>query len=119
MEVFQYEYRNPFSPIHEDEALVNLSSGVPVGESAHVILNIESTGKKLARLFLQTRLVSRSQLFHDPIKRNRVPSFVSLPMKVCEGSKVKVVEANRNVIGKLLSLSTKYDKPMDLESAMT
>ena len=98
---------------------MNVSSGVPVGDFAHDILNIENTGKELARSFVNTRLISGSKLFHDPIKRNKIPSFVSIPVKITQGSKVKVVEANRNVLGKLLSLSTKHEKPIDLVSTLS
>ena len=98
---------------------MNVSSGVPVGDFAHNILNIENTGKELARSFVNTRLISGSKLFHDPIKRNKIPSFVSIPVKITQGSKVKVVEANRNVLGKLLSLSTKHEKPIDLVSTLS
>ena len=55
----------------------------------------------------------------DPIKRNKIPSFVSIPVKITQGSKVKVVEANRNVLGKLLSLSAKHQKPIDLVSTLS
>ena len=47
IDVSQYEYINSFSPIHEDDLLVNVSSGVPVGDSTHDILNIEKMEKNL------------------------------------------------------------------------
>ena len=32
---------------------------------------------------------------------------------------IKVINANRDIIGKLLILSTKHNKPIDLEGALT
>jgi len=119
VEVLQEEYLNPFSPLLGDE-LINISSGVPVAdETADQILNLETKGKEQARAFLQDRLLTKKKRFHDPIPRNHVPSFQSHIIRITKDAKVKTVEANRNILGKLISLSAKYEKPIDLDIAMS
>lgn len=118
MDVFQNEYLNPFSPLLETNELVNLSLGVPVGDVADDIINIWSSGKEKSELFVQERLVTKTKLFHDPLPRNKIPTFLSNPITIKKDNKIKIVEANRNILGKLLSLSTKHERPIDLEAVM-
>ena len=118
--VLQDEYLNPFSPRLEQDVLFNLSSGVPAQGNVEDLLNIRAKGKELADEFIEKRLVSKEKSFNDPIPRVKVPNFHQTQVKIPKANKqLKVVEANRNIIGRLLSLSTKSSQPINLEAALT
>ena len=83
------------------------------------LLNIWNNGKNLAENFLNERLVTKEKLFYAPIPRVKVPSFNLNKVKVVTNKEVKVIEANRNILGRLLSLSTKHNRVIGLESVLT
>ena len=56
--------------------------------------------------------------FHDPIKRNANKGFGSNTKKTVLSSK-KRIDVNRNILAKLLSISTKQEKKVDFEKALT
>ena len=57
---------------------------------------------------------------HDPIKRNKLTLFSTSGKKAQLQShgKVRVIEANRDVLGKLLATSTKHGRIVDLKKAL-
>ena len=69
--------------------------------------------------FCTKRTLSTEISFHDVIHRNKVPMFHTKKVIVKKDKTIKVINANRDIIGKLLILSTKYNKPIDLEGALT
>ena len=89
-----------------------------MGDVADDIINIWSSGKVQSKLFVQERLVTKSKLFHDPLPRNKIPTFLSNSITIKKDNKIKIVEAKRNILGKLLFLSTKHERPIDLEAVM-
>ena len=117
MDVLENEYLNPFSVFIDSETLVNLSSGSIKENDVDNLLNIWTNGKKLSEEFSAKRILSQKILFHDPIPKNRIPTFQSPKLKVSSEKKSKVIDANRNIIGKLLSLSARYEKPINFENA--
>ena len=97
--------------------LVNLSSGCSKEEDADDLLNIWTRGKAMAQDFSAQRILSDEKPLHDPIPRNKIPIFQPPKMKVSSSKKTKVIDANRNIIGKLPSTSAKFKKPIDFENA--
>ena len=93
---------------------------MPAQGNVEGLLNIRTKGKELADEFIEKRLVSKEKSFNDPIPRVKVPNFHQTQVKIPKANKqLKVVEANRNIIGHLLSLSTKSSQPINLEAALT
>ena len=118
IEVLENEYLNPFSISIDPELLVNLSSGCSKEEDVDELLNIWTNGKALSDEFSAQRILSKKKPFHDPIPRNKIPTFQTPLMKISSSKKTNVIEANRNIIAKLLSISTKYKRPIDFEDAL-
>lgn len=121
MYVLEKEYINPLLlPDLDHDQLINLSSGVPLKSGDEELLNIKRTGEDLAKKFLSERLLSSDCKFQDPIKQVKVPSFSSnKKVQLRKDNKLKVVEANRNIIGRLFSISAKTNKPVNLEVALS
>ena len=69
----------------------------------------------------EKRKVTKSKKFHDPISRNSMKSFknTSATKVIKRGNKTSTVSANRDIIGSLLSFSTKHEKLINWESALT
>ena len=113
--VLTEEYINPFDPIIDSSKLVNLSSGVPVNDCD--ICDIWSAGNTAFETFTNQRIYSNTVAFHDPIKRNKVTLFQQSTKSVTlqKNGATKTIEVNRNIIGKLLSISAKVSKPIDFE----
>ena len=69
----------------------------------------------------EERKVTKSKKFHDPISRNSIKSFknISATKVIKRGDKTSTVPVNRDIIGSLLSFSTKHEKLINWESALT
>ena len=69
----------------------------------------------------EERKVAKSKKFHDPISRNSIKSFknTSATKVIKMGDKTSTVSVNRDIIGSLLSFSTKHEKLINWESALT
>ena len=73
--VLKNEYINPFEVGLDQSKLYNLSSGLPLpNEIADAIIDIPHKGVQLAEEFRERRLVSKTTLFHSPVKRNNYQS---------------------------------------------
>ena len=121
IQILEDEYINPFGVQVDEEKLINLSSGVPLADAvAEDILSIPSEGKRLAEAFKNDRIYSKSALFHDPIKKCKVKTFQSSSKSVVvrNGSTIKSVDVNRNMLGSLLAFSVKSGKAIDMEKAL-
>ena len=118
--VLEDEYLNPFDIFIEKMQLFNLSSCIPVQHNEGEILDIYKSGKVMSHKFMEERIHSSIKSFHDPITRNKVPLFQNLSksIKIRKNTASKVIEVNRNIIGKLLSLSVKAHQPIDFEKAL-
>ena len=118
-DVITKEYLNPFDAGIDASQLYNLSSGMPVetvlGDS---ILKVWSNGKTLYEEFVAKRIRSTEMKVHDPIKRQELTLFKNAGKTVTVKAKNKreIIEANQNVLGKLLAHSA---KTIDFERALT
>ena len=76
------------------------------------LLNIWDNGKVQADEFSEKRIYSKDISFHQSFKSNEVPSFKSSENEITlqKDNKIKVIDANRNIIGKSLSLSIKANQ---------
>ena len=73
------------------------------------LLNIWDNGKFQAAELSEKRIFSNDISFHQPVKSNKVPLFKSSENKITlqKDNKIKEIDANKNIIGKLLSMSIK------------
>eukprot|EP00794_Sanderia_malayensis_P002284 gene2284-2627_t len=114
-------YINPFDPGLDKDKLYNLSSGIPVNfELPNETLNVLPNGKRAHCQFVNSRLESTNIKFHEPIKRQKSFLFSNCGKKIeiKVNGKSKVVEANRDVLGKLLAASTKHERTIDFKKAL-
>ena len=118
--VLEAEYLNPFDVELDKNELYNLSSGVLLRKDVEDLLNIWDNGKVQADEFSEKRIFSKDTPFHRPIKRKKVPSFKSSKNKITlkKDNKVRELDANKNIIGKLLSLSIKANRLISFEEAL-
>ena len=91
--VLNNEYLNPFDKAFNKDKLFNLSSGFAKEGDLEKLLNI--------------------------IRRNKVAMFHTKKVIVKKDKTINVINANCDIIEKLLILSTKHNKPIDLEGALT
>ena len=112
------DYINPFDSGIESSKLLNLSSGVSFEDCD--IHNIFRDGQEMFAQFNKERIYSADKSFHDPIPRKKVTLFsqLSKSVKLQKGDSTKTVEVNRNIIGKLLSISANASKPINFETAL-
>ena len=104
------EYINPFGPDLDKKCLYNLSSGVPVNDDlSDNILKIKQTGKELLESFVDKVFLEKGGKFHDPIKRQTPFLFASSlkSTKITKNNITKTIEFNRNMLGNLITLSSK------------
>lgn len=118
IKVLTEDYVNPFGVDVDKENLVCLSSAVPVDEDvADSLLLVPEKGKQQHDAFIKTRLHKREVPLHDPIKRNNIKGFrSSTNRKVKEKN---AAEVNRDILARLLYLSSKASKVIDFEKALT
>ena len=117
-QVLENEYLNPFGILLDPDLLFNLSYGCSKEENTDDLLNIWNEGKSIAEKFAAQRIFSDEKPFHDPISRNKIPTFQSPKIKVSSCKGTKVIDANRNIIGKLLAISAKFQKPIDFANVL-
>ena len=84
------------------------------------LVGIRTIGQALYNDFKKDRLFSTTIKFHDTIKRQKptLISDVSKP-KPKKDTNYEVVKANRNVLGKLLTLSANAQQLIDFEAALS
>ena len=121
VQILENDYINPFSVTLEATKLFNLSSGVAVEDDlADQILNIIDIGKSLAETFRNERLIQHNISFHEPIKRTSIAIFKHILKSavVRKDNQSMTLQVNRNIIGALLSYSTKSGTAIDFERAL-
>ena len=118
MDVIENRYLNPFSlPDLDHEKLIIISSGDSLENEE--ILDITKNGKELAEKFADDRILSATANFQDRIPKVKVPSFCPVKtVRVRQNTKHKVIEANRYILSRLYSISTKTNRPINLEVAL-
>ena len=119
VESLEENFLNPFGIELDQDDLFNLSSGLRYEGDTEKLLNIQKDGENLYEEFKKKRLYSKSVEFHDKIKRRKPCLFsdTSVPKKK-KDAKSQVVEANRNVLAKLLTLSENAKEPIDFGNAL-
>ena len=121
MAVLRDEYLNPFEVDLDKSTLFNLSSATPIPQNiAEEVLSLPSKGKALAGDFLNKRILTIEVPFNNPIKRNinKTKLTSKKETKLCRGNKIKSVEINRNILGKLVSYSAISGKVVDYSAAL-
>ena len=120
MEVLLDEYINPFGIDLDKAKFVNFTSGVPVADAVAEILLHVYNGNIHAELFRKKRLVNKTLLFHDLVKRCRFVNFkeTSKSVSIRKDYKTLSLKVNRNIIGVLLTYFAKSGKVIDLEKAL-
>ena len=121
MEVLLDEYINPFGMYLDKAKLVNLNSGAPVDDAVvKVLLHVYDNGNIQAELFRKERLVNKTSLFHDPVKRCGFVNFkeTSKSVSIRKDNKTLSLKVNRNIIGALFTYSAKSGNVIDLEKAL-
>ena len=119
--VITEEYLNPFDPNMDASQLYNVSSGMPIeAEVSESILAVRKKGEKIYEEFVDERIRSTKTKIHEVIKRKKLILFRNIEKKVVlkVHSKHRLIEANRNVLGKLLALTAKSEKNIDFEQAL-
>ena len=115
------EYINPFGGDIGKSELYNLSSGVPLHRSiAESILPVRKVGITKYDESEKSRLISKEKPFHDPIKRNKVKLFKDSTVKNTIKTKDKetIIEVNRNILGKLLSITASSEHNIDFQKVL-
>lgn len=117
--ILEDNYINPFGIEVDKEGLFNLSSGLEYDGDAEKVLGIRETGLKLYDDFKKERLHSTKTGFHESIKQQKPVLFSSSKRKKAKkNGKYEVVEANRSVLEKLLTISSNAKEPIDFNRAL-
>ena len=75
-------WSDPFLVSEEDDSLINISSGVLVPEAVKSdLLNAEAIGEKRFLQFVNNRLKSNKEKFHDPISKLQLKTFTKEEIK--------------------------------------
>ena len=110
------DYWSPFSVFLEDEDVHNLSSGNAFDGDTQNLLNIRNQGQLLMDIFIENRIRSSNTPFHDPIRKQTPTSFKEHQAKPRKKDHTKeVIKVNRDILDKLLSISTLLKRPIDFQ----
>ena len=121
VQVFQQNLINPFDISLNKDELCNLSFGCPVSKDVcDKILAILPNGKDAHKKFVTERLESTKTKFHDSLKRIKISLFSdsSKKVEIHSKGKPKIIETNRDILGKLLATSAKHERVIDLKKAL-
>ena len=121
MEVLLDDYTNPFGTDFDKTKLVYLSSGAPLDDAvAETLLHVYDDGNIQVELFRKERLVNKTSLFHNPVKRCRFVNFkeTTKSISIKKDNQPLSLQVNRNIIGALLAYPAKSGKVIDLEKAL-
>lgn len=98
---------NPFE--ETNASLVHLSSGlVATAEVSERMLNAKTLGDTAADTFFKERLQDGSEDIHNPIRRQKLPSFSTLlknPRSGAKHERASAVQQDRNLFARLLVVS--------------
>ena len=122
MRLRKHEYINTFVKDLDPKKLLNLSSGIPVTDSiADAILQVLEDGITGFETFVSERITSDTKDFFVTLPHIAINLFSHMGKKVeiVVNGKSKIVDANSNVISRLLALSSKLDRKIDMETALT
>ena len=119
IEILEENFLNPFGLERDKESLFNLSSGFEYQGDAEKLVSIYKDGEQLYEVFKAERLFSTTTPFHEKVPRQKPTLFsdTSKP-KGKDNKKCDIIEANRNVLAKLLTLSANAQEPIDFNKAL-
>lgn len=111
------ECTNPFSPELSKDHLYNISNGKSVSNDIHEFLSsVETMGDKQRRAFI-SECVDAPDRFDKSIKKNNIINFDSRNKVIVKiFGKVKEMQIQRDIFGRLLSASVK--KKIDIEKTL-
>ena len=113
------EYLDPFDEALDSEGLYNLSSGISLLDNlADGILEVLTHGKEAFKYFVKDRLTWEVKEFYAKLPKLKVKLFSQTSQKVQIKGKAKVIEDNSNVISKLLALSSKLNRKIDMQASL-
>ena len=114
------EYIDPFDKDLNPDKLYNLSSGIPVEDSlAKGILGLFEEGVQDFHAFIDERLTSNTKDFFSAIKKlKELFNDSSKKVVVTVNGKSKTIEANSNIISKLLAISSKLQRTIDMKRSL-
>ena len=121
MGILNGRFLNPFgAKVDKDESVYNLSSGMPFQGNTG-LLEIKKNGEKLYNDFKKQRLHSTEISFHAKIPKQKPILFCDTRSKAKQkkDNTSKVIKANCNMLGKLLTLSANAQQPIDFEKALS
>ena len=119
--VLENDYLNPFDEELDTNKLYNLSSGIPVDDLiADGILKIFGNGEINYNKFIKERLTSDEIGFFEKLPKLKIKLFsqTGKQVQVVVNGKMKTIQANSNIISKLLALSTKLNRKIDMKVAL-
>lgn len=101
-------------------SVYNLSSGQQYQGSVDDLIGIREMGQKLYNDFKKDCLFSTTVKLHDKIPQQNLTLFSNCSMpKPRKDNNYEVVEANRNILGKLVTLSANARQPIDFQKALS
>ena len=117
--VLENDYWSPFSVFLEEEEVYNLSSGKKYNGDVNELIDIKNKGQRLMDTFMSERIQSDKTPFHAPIVKQTPTLFKQQQVKRKKKDQAKdVIRVNRDILGKLLSISTKLQSPIDFRSVL-
>ena len=117
--VLENDYWSPFSVFLEEEEVYNLSSGKKYNGDVNELIDIKNKGRRLMDTFMNERIQSDKTPFHAPIVKQTPTLFKQQQVKRKKKDQAKdVIRVNRDILGKLLSISTKLQSPIDFRSVL-
>lgn len=114
--IMENEFLSPFNQLLEKDKLFNLSLGC-FNEGVDDLSNYE-TRKIMAENFQNWSTFIKSQEFSRTHK-NKAPNFYSAKNNISRKTNESIIETNRNIIEKSLSVGVKEEHPIDYEKALS
>ena len=99
---------NPFSATIRNESLCNIQTGRQASQTVEEnLLNVPSLGR-LQRLQFVEECIQNPERFEKPIKKNKIPTFVSecVQNRRTPNKNVAYLKCTRNLMGCVLILAT-------------
>ena len=113
IDVLEHDCLNSFNVYLKCEDVYNLSSEKVYDGDTDKLVEILELGEIEAKAFIYERIKSTTKLFHDTIPRQNPTLFRDQNVEISnKDQSEEVIKVNRDLLGKLSSLSTKFDKPI-------
>ena len=123
VDVIKKQFLNHVDEELQKDSLYNIVSGMPVDNSiCKCLTSIFSCGPALMNDFVQRlHKDGSSKSLTDTIKRFSLKNFEEKPLKgkVSRTGNQKEIRIQRDILGKLVSLSNKHKSPIDVDAALS